>query len=448
MELKNKDCIVVGLGKSGIATSLFLHEQGARVKAFDNKFDVKVDALSNYDVEVCLGQNPSGKEEADLVIMSPGISMSLPFVQEFLRRGIEVTGEVELAYRFAKGKFLGITGTNGKTTTTTLLGEILSFASYDTRVVGNIGNPIIEQVKTSTENTFFVAELSSFQLETVKELKCHVAGMLNVTPDHLNRHGSLENYGLIKANIFRNQTAEDVAVLNYEDEFVRSLEKDCKGKILWFSSKRRVSPGLYLKDGQLISTLNGEDEVLFSRKEVALAGDHNMENVLMAMCMAYSVGISFEDMRKVVGSFQGVEHRLEFVREVDGVRYINDSKGTNPDASVKAVEAFEGNLILIAGGMDKKVPFDKFIESFQGKVKKLILLGETKGLLKSCAEKYGFYDTSLVENMKEAVKEAYRCAQSGDIVLLSPACASWDMYPSYEVRGEDFKSRVRELKER
>lgn len=448
MELKHKDCIVVGLGKSGIATSLFLYEQGARVKAFDNKSDINIDALSDSDVEVCLGQNPSGKEETDLVIMSPGISMSLPFVQEFLRRGIEVTGEVELAYRFAKGRFLGITGTNGKTTTTTLLGEILSFASYDTKVVGNIGNPIIEQVKTSTENTFFVAELSSFQLETIKELKCHVAGMLNVTPDHLNRHGSLENYGMIKANIFRNQTAEDVAVLNYEDEFVRSLEKDCKGKILWFSSKQRVSPGLYLKDGQLVSTLNGEDEVLFSRKEVALAGDHNMENVLMAMCMAYSVGISFEDMRKVVRSFQGVEHRLEFVREVDGVRYINDSKGTNPDASVKAVEAFEGNLILIAGGMDKKVPFDKFIESFQGKVKKLILLGETKGLLKGCAEKYGFYDTILVENMQEAVKEAYGCAQIGDIVLLSPACASWDMYPSYEVRGEDFKSRVRELKER
>lgn len=448
MELKNKNCIVVGLGKSGIATSLFLNEQGAKVRAFDNKSDVNIEALSNSDVEVCLGENPTGKEEADLVIMSPGISMALPFVQEFLSRGIEVTGEVELAYRFAKGKFLGITGTNGKTTTTTLLGEMLPLASYDRRVVGNIGNPVIDEVPTSTPETFFVTELSSFQLETIKELKCHIAGILNVTPDHLNRHGSLENYGNTKANIFKNQTSGDVAVLNYEDEFVRSLEKTCKGKVLWFSSKRRVSPGLYLKEGNIISTLEGEDKVLFPRAEVALVGAHNMENVLMAMCMAYSAGVSFEDMRKTVQSFQGVEHRLEFVCEIGGARYINDSKGTNPDASVKAVEAFEGNLILIAGGMDKKVPFDGFIKSFQGKVKKLILLGETKELIQTCAKEQGFLDVVLVQDMREAVEEAHRSAVEGDIVLLSPACASWDMYPSYEVRGEDFKSRVRELKER
>lgn len=343
---------------------------------------------------------------------------------------------------------MGITGTNGKTTTTTLLGDLLSFVSYDTRVVGNIGAPVIEEVQTSGDDTFFVTELSSFQLETVKEFKCRVAGILNVTPDHLNRHGSLENYGNIKANIFMNQEEDDVAVLNFEDGFVRSLGEKCRAKVLWFSVRQRVSPGLYLKDGQIISTLKGEDEVLFARSEVALAGDHNMENVLMAMCMAYSVGVSFDAMRMVLNVFQGVEHRLEFVRELGGIRYINDSKGTNPDASTKAVEAFEGNLILIAGGMDKKVSFDTFVEAFQGKVKTLILLGETKRMIQECAERHGFRDVILVEDMKEAVERAHSIAVEGDLVLLSPACASWDMYPSYEVRGEDFKSRVRELKEK
>lgn len=448
MKLKDKHCIVVGLGKSGLATCRFLKERGARVQAFDISKTIEENTLKDLGVEVHLGQNPTGEEEADLVVMSPGIPLDLPFVQAFLKHKVEVTGEVELAYRFAKGSFLGITGTNGKTTTTTLLGDLLSFVSYDTRVVGNIGAPVIEEVQTSGDDTFFVTELSSFQLETVKEFKCRVAGILNVTPDHLNRHGSLENYGNIKANIFMNQEEDDVAVLNFEDGFVRSLGEKCRAKVLWFSVRQRVSPGLYLKDGQIISTLKGEDEVLFARSEVALAGDHNMENVLMAMCMAYSVGVSFDAMRMVLNVFQGVEHRLEFVRELGGIRYINDSKGTNPDASTKAVEAFEGNLILIAGGMDKKVSFDTFVEAFQGKVKTLILLGETKRMIQECAERHGFRDVILVEDMKEAVERAHSIAVEGDLVLLSPACASWDMYPSYEVRGEDFKSRVRELKEK
>lgn len=448
MKLKDKHCIVVGLGKSGLATCRFLKDRGAKVQAFDINKNIEENTLKDLGVVVCLGQNPTGEEEADLVVMSPGIPLDLPFVQAFLKREVEVTGEVELAYRFAEGSFLGITGTNGKTTTTTLLGDFLSFVSYDTRVVGNIGAPVIEEVQNSGEDTFFVTELSSFQLETIRDFKCRVAGILNVTPDHLNRHGSIENYGNIKANIFMNQEEDDVAVLNFEDAFVRSLAEKCRGKVLWFSVKQRVSPGLYLKNGQIVSTLKGEDEVLFARSEVALAGNHNMENVLMAMCMAYSVGVSFDAMRMVLNVFQGVEHRLEFVRELQGVRYINDSKGTNPDASTKAVEAFEGNLILIAGGMDKKVSFDTFIEAFQSKVKKLILLGETKKMIQECAERHGFCDVILVEDMKEAVEQAHSVAVEGDLVLLSPACASWDMYPSYEVRGEDFKSRVRELKEK
>jgi len=284
----------------------------------------------------------------------------------------------------------------------------------------------------------------------IKEFRCHIAGFLNLTPDHLNRHGSLQIYGEMKSNIFRNQTKSDYAVLNYEDNYVCHLGEKLVSKVLFFSTKREVPCGIYLKDGYIYENITGSTNQLFDRKSVLLAGNHNMENVLMAMCMAHCANISFDCMKSVLSSFEGVEHRLEFVEMIDGVRYINDSKGTNPDASVKAVEAFEKNIILIAGGMDKKVPFDKFVETFTGKylgkVKILILLGETKYLIKNCAQEHGFNSIELVNNMEEAVTIAHQKATDGDIVLLSPACASWDMYDSYEIRGEDFKNRVRGLR--
>lgn len=448
MKDNEKKILVLGLGRSGLAMLDYLDKRNVKVLAFDNKKELPIDCSKWNNVEFHIGENPTGEEEVDQLVISPGVPLHLPFIETFRKREVEILGEVEFAYRNARGTFVGVTGTNGKTTTTTLLGEFFKEAHRDTKVVGNIGNPVIRAAENATEDTWYVSELSSFQLETVRDFKCHIAGFLNLTPDHLNRHGSLECYGGMKANIFRNQTKEDFAVLNFEDEYVKKLADKIDSTVLWFSAKRSVPHGLYLEDGAIISNLDGEKRVLFSRSDVALPGNHNMENVLMAMCMAYSAGISFEIMHDVLKKFQGVEHRLEFVREVAGVRYINDSKGTNPDASTKAVEAFDKNLILIAGGMDKKVPFDKFIETFQGKVKKLILLGETKHIIESCAKEHGFDEIVLVKDMEEAVETAYQVSVRGDIVLLSPACASWDMYESYEVRGEDFKTLVGKLEEK
>lgn len=449
MKEKNK-FLMIGLGKSGLAMIEYLDALGKKVLAYDNNKDLKIQIEDYKNVEFYIGKNPSGEENIDQVIISPGVPTDLPFVKKFIKRGIEVIGEVEFAYRHSKGNFVGVTGTNGKTTTTTLLGEFFKKSGLDTKVVGNIGNPVIEAVREASENTWYVSELSSFQLEMIKEFRCHIAGFLNLTPDHLNRHGSLQIYGEMKSNIFRNQTKSDYAVLNYEDNYVCHLGEKLVSKVLFFSTKREVPCGIYLKDGYIYENITGSTNQLFDRKSVLLAGNHNMENVLMAMCMAHCANISFDCMKSVLSSFEGVEHRLEFVEMIDGVRYINDSKGTNPDASVKAVEAFEKNIILIAGGMDKKVPFDKFVETFTGKylgkVKILILLGETKYLIKNCAQEHGFNSIELVNNMEEAVTIAHQKATDGDIVLLSPACASWDMYDSYEIRGEDFKNRVRALR--
>ena len=449
MKEKNK-FLMIGLGKSGLAMIEYLDALGKKVLAYDNNKDLKIQIEDYKNVEFYIGKNPSGEENIEQVIISPGVPTDLLFVKKFIERGIEVIGEVEFAYRHSKGNFVGVTGTNGKTTTTTLLGEFFKKSGLDTKVVGNIGNPVIEAVREASENTWYVSELSSFQLEMIKEFRCHIAGFLNLTPDHLNRHGSLQIYGEMKSNIFRNQTKSDYAVLNYEDNYVCHLGEKLVSKVLFFSTKREVPCGIYLKDGYIYENITGSTNQLFDRKSVLLAGNHNMENVLMAMCMAHCANISFDCMKSVLSSFEGVEHRLEFVEMIDGVRYINDSKGTNPDASVKAVEAFEKNIILIAGGMDKKVPFDKFVETFTGKylgkVKILILLGETKYLIKNCAQEHGFNSIELVNNMEEAVTIAHQKATDGDIVLLSPACASWDMYDSYEIRGEDFKNRVRGLR--
>jgi len=447
---ENNKFLMIGLGKSGLAMIDYLDSLGKNILAYDNNKDLKIRIQDYKNVEFYIGKNPSGEEMVDQVIISPGVPTDLPFVKKFIDRGIEVIGEVEFAYRHTRGTFVGVTGTNGKTTTTTLLGEFFKKYGLDTKVVGNIGNPVIEAIRNADEHTWYVSELSSFQLEMIKEFKCHIAGFLNLTPDHLNRHGSLETYGEMKSNIFKNQTKDDYAVLNYEDDYVCHLGEKLPSKVLYFSTKREVPCGIYLKEGYIYENITGITNKLFDRKNVLLAGNHNMENVLMAMCMAYCANISFDCMKSVLSNFEGVEHRLEFVEMIDGVRYINDSKGTNPDASVKAVEAFEKNIILIAGGMDKKVPFDKFVETFTGKhlgkVKKLILLGETKNIIKDCAQKHGFDSVELVNNMEEAVDVAHQQAESGDIVLLSPACASWDMYDSYEIRGEDFKNRVYALR--
>ncbi len=454
MDLSSKKVLVIGLGKSGTGLVEFLNRHAKSVIAFDSNESVKEHySIDNYsNVEFFFGKNPSGEELVDLVVISPGIPLDLPFVQRFYDRKVKVIGEVELAYQSAKGRFVGITGTNGKTTTTALTGEIFKNAGHDTRVVGNIGNPIISEVESSTDETVFVAELSSFQLETIDQLHCHSAVIINLTPDHLNRHKTMENYVDAKLRIFENQDKNDFSIINLDDPYCDEIEEKTTAEKIFFSSNEDLSTS------HLEKTLSISDDVIIYKdatdlhkvvelKDIFLKGKHNYENILVASALAISFGIDVETIAETVREFKGVEHRLEFVRELGGVKYYNDSKGTNPDASIKAIEALEKNIILIAGGMDKKSEFDSFVSLFPQSVKYVLLLGETRQIIADSLDKIGFTKYSFVNNMDEAVRKANEMASAGDQVLLSPACASWDMYSCFEERGDHFKGLVNRLEE-
>lgn len=445
MQLEDTKIVVVGLGKSGFELLKFLDKNNVKVEAYDSKagYDKNILAEFSPNINFNLGKNPSGEEICDTVILSPGVPLNLKFLEKFKNRNIEIIGEIEFAYRYAKGNFISITGTNGKTTTTTLTGEIFKAAGLDTRVVGNIGNPIISEVSTSTEDTFFVAELSSFQLETIKDFKSLAGAVINVTPDHLDRHGNIDNYAAIKFNIFNNQESCDYAVLNVEDSKVKSLSSDLKSNIIFFSTNNKLECGIYLEDNIIKFNDGIKVTEIINRDEVYLKGKHNLENVMTAIGLSLSANIEITVISEVLKNFKGVEHRLEFVDKIDGVEYINDSKGTNPDSSIKALETYDKNVILIAGGYDKKSEFDDFIKLFEGRVKKAIFMGVTKEKLAETCDKYGFKNYIFKDNMKDAVEFAKSIADSGDTVLLSPACASWGMYNNYEERGDDFKNIVR-----
>lgn len=445
MQLEDTKIVVVGLGKSGFELLKFLDKNNVKVEAYDSKSDYDKKTLENFSPNISfnLGKNPSGEEFCDTVILSPGVPLKLEFLNKFKNRNIEIIGEIEFAYRYAKGKFVSITGTNGKTTTTTLTGEIFKAAGLDTRVVGNIGNPIITEVSTSTKDTFFVAELSSFQLETIKQFKSVAGAVINVTPDHLDRHGDIDNYAAIKFNIFNNQESFDYAVLNIEDPKVKELAADLKSNIIFFSTNNKLERGIYVEDN-IIKFNDGSKIIdIINRDDVYLKGKHNLENVMTAIGLSLSCNISIAVISEVLKAFKGVEHRLEFVDKIDGVEYINDSKGTNPDSSIKALETYNKNVILIAGGYDKKSDFDEFVKLFGGRVKKAIFMGVTKDKLAETCDKYGFKSYIFKDNMKDAVEFAKSIAEVGDTILLSPACASWGMYSNYEERGDDFKNIVR-----
>lgn len=451
MDLSCKTVMVIGLGKSGADLVEFLDRHAKKTIAFDRNAslaDIYPDRYPN--IGFYFGIDPSGEEEADLVVISPGIPLDLPFVQRFQEREIELIGEVELAYRMTPGRFIGITGTNGKTTTTALTGELFRNAGSDTRVVGNIGRPIISEVENSDENTIFVTELSSFQLETIKEFRCHAAAIINITPDHLNRHKTMENYAEIKSRIFANQTEEDLVIVNLDDELSSAHAKRFDAQKIYVSVNKNLSdlsPSIYIEDDRVIYSNQGEKRTIAILDEIFLKGKHNYENVLIATGIAIAFGIPDELIAQTLHDFKGVAHRLEFVREIDGVDFVNDSKGTNPDASIKALEAIGKDIIVIAGGMDKRSSFDGFVEAFANRVKSAILLGETRDVLAQTLDRKGLSNYFVVKDMEEAVKKAYELAQSGDTVLLSPACASWDMYSCFEERGEHFKKIVNELEE-
>lgn len=451
MEVKGRKVLVFGAGISGIGAAGLLEANGADVILYDGneKLDpasLKEQLGEKSSAAVLTGKLPQETiTSLDMAVLSPGVPTDLPVVLAMKEAGVQVIGEIELAYQFGKGDVLAITGTNGKTTTTSLLGQIMKQAREEVYVVGNIGNPYTAVAGQMTEQAVTVAEISSFQLETIREFRPKVSAILNITPDHLNRHHTMEAYIEAKENIAVNQTEDDFCILNYEDRLLREFGENLRAKVLYFSSQRKLEEGIFLEDGKIVLCLNGQKETICHVDELQILGTHNHENVMAAAAMAYVYGVPAETIRKSVLSFGGVEHRIEYVAEKNGVAYYNDSKGTNPDAAIKGIRAMKRPTVLIGGGYDKDSEYTEWIESFDGKVKKLILLGQTREKIARDAKKCGFTDYVFADSFEEAVHMAVQEAVSGDAVLLSPACASWDMFPSYEVRGDKFKEIVNSL---
>ena len=449
--VKDKKILVVGMGRSGKAAIHELHQLGAEVYAQDaspmNKIDPKfVTFLEKEEIPYFFGEDPEHMDIFDLVVISPGVTPSLPFLEEARAAGIEVIGELELAYRLSQGKYVVITGTNGKTTTTTLVGEIFDKARLQNEVVGNIGVAVISKALTADEEEWLITETSSFQLETVKEFCPRISAILNLTPDHLNRHKTMEAYGQAKAAVFRNQTADDYLVINYDDKTCYALSETCKATIFPFSRKEELKMGAYVADGDIvIRDKEGLVRPICATSDLKIIGDHNVENALAAAAIAFCAGIETSVIADAIREFPGVEHRIEYCGLVDGVRFYNDSKGTNVDASIIALKALKENIILIAGGDGKAQDFTELAENLAGRVKALVLLGRDAKQIENCARKAGFTEIYNEKNMRECVVKSTELASEGDVVLLSPACASWDMYDNYEQRGDHFKACVEEL---
>ena len=450
MDIAGKNVLVFGSGISGIGAAGLLEERGASVTLYDGNDKLDVEEIrgkmkDGAKTDIVLGEFPEellGK--LDLVIISPGVPTDLPIVNRMRESDIPVVGEIELAYELGKGEVLAITGTNGKTTTTALLGEIMK-AVYDSAfVVGNIGIPYTNVVDETRDDSVIVAEMSSFQLESIVDFRPRVSAILNITPDHLNRHHTMEAYIQAKKNVAINQTAEDTCVLNYEDEVLREFGETLQTKVLYFSSKRKLDKGIYLDDGNIIYR-NPDEYLVCNVKELKLLGVHNYENVMAAVAMAAAYGVSMDSIRKTIKEFAGVEHRIEFVAEKNGVAYYNDSKGTNPDAAIRGIQAMNRPTYLIGGGYDKQSEYKEWIESFDGKVKKLLLIGQTREKIAKEAEECGFTDIMLLDTFEDAVLTAAKLAEPGEAVLLSPACASWGMFKNYEERGDKFKEIVNSL---
>lgn len=450
MEVTGKKVLVFGSGISGIGAVKLLEDHGAEVILYDgndklDKVAMKEQFGDGVKAEIILGEFPEKLiDTLDIAVLSPGVPTDLPVVNAMRDKKVAVIGEVELAYAFGKGDVLAITGTNGKTTTTTLLGEIMKAYKEHTYVVGNIGNPYTVAARQMEEDAVAVAEMSSFQLESIVTFRPKVSAILNFTPDHLNRHHTMEAYVNAKKNIAKNQTAEDYCILNYEDERTREFGEYIDAQVIYFSSRQKLEKGIYLDNGNMIYK-NPEEVLVCNVDELQLLGMHNYENYMAAVAMAAVYGVPMDIIRKVIRAFKGVEHRIEYVTEKNGVVYYNDSKGTNPDAAIKGIQAMNRRTVLLGGGYDKGSEFTEWINAFEGKVKKLILIGATKEKIAADAEKCGFHDYVFADTFEEAVLLAAKTAESGDAVLLSPACASWGMFPNYEVRGDEFKRIVNSL---
>jgi UDP-N-acetylmuramoylalanine--D-glutamate ligase len=447
LEVLGKKVLILGAARSGIAAAKFLQQRGAVVALNDQKaleqWSAEAKALKDIGIGLMAGEVPSWLlDQLDLVVVSPGVPSNIIPIRYAERAGAEVIGEIELASRYLKGKVIAITGSNGKTTTTSLIGELLRDAGLNVQVGGNIGKPLISLVESSREDGWTVVEVSSFQLETIKRFHPAIAVVLNVTPNHMDRYESLKDYAAAKHRIFMNQVAGDVAVLNADDATVSSWEGGLKSRAVKFSTKEELERGFFLRGKELIARNDGDHTVLRA-DEMKLRGLHNVENVLAALAAGASAGARIESMRETVKRFEPVEHRLEFVREINDVKFYNDSKATSVDATLKALEAFgsdPGRVVLILGGRGKKAPYAPLAELIMKKVRKLVLIGEDADTVATELGDYASFDRA--SDMKDAVTRSFQAAAPGDVVLLAPACASFDMFDSFEHRGKVFKEEV------
>jgi UDP-N-acetylmuramoylalanine--D-glutamate ligase len=451
MQIRGKKVLVIGAAVTGIPTVAQLCKMGAAVTLNDKKNTEEIITMlkeTGIDhIRIIGGEHPVElAEECDLVIVSPGVPLEIPLIKRARELGKEVIGEIELAYRLTSTPIAAITGTNGKTTTTALLGDIMKESGRRTFVTGNIGHAMISEVEGSKTEDIFVLEASSFQLESTVDFRPKVSAILNITPDHLDRHKTFRNYIDAKCKVFRNQKPGDFAILNKDDEETYKTADRVLCKTLFFSRKEILEEGAFLEGNMLVIKLGDKKEEVIRKEEIYIPGPHNIENALAASMMAYCLGVKVEVISKVLREFKGVEHRIEYVDEINGVSYYNDSKGTNTDASKVAILAMKRPIVLIAGGYDKGSEYDDFISAFNGRVKELVLIGATADKIEETARKHGFNNIHRAPDFEGAVSQCSRLAKPGDCVLLSPACASWGMFKNFEERGRIFKSLVKGLR--
>ncbi|MCM1045340.1 MAG: UDP-N-acetylmuramoyl-L-alanine--D-glutamate ligase [Candidatus Gastranaerophilales bacterium] len=447
---KGKKCLVVGSGISGIGALGLLERLGAQVILYDGNRELKAEEmrekLPQGSGALCVAGDLSPEEESvEIAVLSPGVPKDIPLAVRLRKRGVPIIGEIELAFQAEQGRVAAITGTNGKTTTTTLVGEIIKahLGADKTFVVGNIGNPYTAEAPKTRPDTVTVGEISSFQLETVDTFHPVVSAILNITPDHLNRHHTMEAYAAAKEAVAARQTKEEICVLNYDNSYTRAFADRCPARVVFFSLGETLKEGYYLNGDKIVKSEGGKvTELLDIHTGMRLVGMCNVENVMAAIAIAEGMGVPMETILRVVKEFQAVEHRIEFVATKGGVDYYNDSKGTNPDAAIQGIRAMSKPTVLIGGGYDKESEYDEWIESFEGKVKWLVLIGQTREKIADCARKHGFTQIRFADTFYECCKLCTELAESGDAVLLSPACASWGMFANYEERGRIFKEYV------
>ena len=451
MDFLGKNVLVCGLARSGISASLLLKKLGANVTLQDIKEREKIKdnltILENEGINLYLGKNPDEiLEDQDFVVVSPGIPCDLPFFKLATNMHIPIFGEVELAFRLCKANVVAITGTNGKTTVTTLTGEIFKKHRSTNEIVGNIGVPFTEKVLDLKEEDYAVVETSSFQLETIRQFKPKISAVLNITPDHLDRHKTFENYVATKERIFENQGENDFVVLNYDDPNCRKMKEKTNANVIFFSRKEQLSEGIFLKEGCIVVKEKDKEEIrAINTKDIKILGDHNIENVMAAIGLSLCANIPYDIIRNVIMEFRSLDHRIEYVTTINDIEFYNDSKGTNVDCAIKSVEAMRRPIVLIGGGYDKGSDFSDWVKTFDNRVKHIIILGEASDKIIETCKLYNFHDYYKVHSLKEAIELAFSKAEKGDCILLSPACASWDMFDDYEQRGNMFKEFVLNL---